>query len=79
MNKNLKIWLHGLSFLFILILFFIPFGMLSTDVKKYKDSIDIKINKLNFEIDSLKNELKNKKDTLIINPIKLEIYECKQS
>lgn len=79
MNKNLKIWLHGLSFLLILILFFIPFGMLSTDVKEYKDSVDIKINKLNFEIDSLRNELKNKKDTLIINPIKLEIYECKQS
>lgn len=79
MNKILKIWLHGLSFLLILILFFIPFGILSTDVKEYKDSVDIKINKLNFEIDSLRNELKNKKDTLIINPIKLEIYECKQS
>lgn len=79
MDKTLKIWLHGLSFLSILILFFIPFGILSTDVKNHKDNIDIEINKLNFEIDSLRNELKNKKDTLIINPIKLEIYECKQS
>lgn len=79
MSKELKLWLHGLGFLLILILFFIPFGMISTDVKEYKDDVNNKINILNSKIDSLENELKNKKDTLIIKPIKLEIYECKQS
>ena len=79
MSKELKLWLHGLGFLLILILFFIPFGMVSTDVKKYKDNVNAKINILNSRIDSLENKLKNKKDTLIINPIKIEIYECKQS
>ena len=79
MSKELKLWLHGLSFLFILILFFIPFSMIATDLKEFKNDTNNKIEYLNLEIDSLKNELKNKKDTLIINPIKLEIYECKQS
>ena len=79
MSKELKLWLHGLGFLLILILFFIPFGMISTDVKEYKDNVNDKINILNSRIDSLENKLKNKKDTLIINPIKIEIYECKQS
>lgn len=79
MSKELKLWLHGLGFLLILILFFIPFGMISTDVKEYKDDVNNKINILNSKIDSLENELKNKKDTLIIKPIKLEIYECKRS
>lgn len=79
MSKELKLLLHGLGFLLILILFFIPFGMVSTDVKEYKDNVNAKINILNSRIDSLENKLKDKKDTLIINPIKIEIYECKQS
>lgn len=79
MNRELKLWLHGLGFLFILILFFIPFSIIATDLKKYKDDTDNKIEHLNLKIDSLKNELKIKKDTLIINPIKIEFYECKQS
>lgn len=79
MSKELKLWLHGLGFLFILILFFIPFSIIATDLKKYKDDTDNKIEHLNLKIDSLKNELKTKKDTLIINPIKIEFYECKQS
>lgn len=79
MSKELKLWLHGLGFLFILILFFIPFSIIATDLKKYKDDTDNKIEHLNLKIDSLKNELKIKKDTLIINPIKIEFYECKQS
>lgn len=79
MSKELKLWLHGLGFLFILILFLIPFSIIATDLKKFKDDTDNKIEHLNLKIDSLKNELKIKKDTLIINPIKLEIYECKQS
>ena len=79
MSKELKLWLHGLVFLFILILFFIPFSIIATDLKKYKDDTDNKIEHLNLKIDSLKNELKIKKDTLIINPIKIEFYECKQS
>lgn len=79
MSKELKLWLHGLGFLFILILFFIPFSIIATDLKKYKDDTDNKIEHLNLKIDSLKNELKIKKDTLIINPIKIEFYERKQS
>ena len=79
MSKDLKLFLHILGFLLILILFFIPFGIISTDVKEYKDYVNIEINNLNFKFDSLKHELKSKKDTLIIKPIKLEIYECKQS
>lgn len=79
MNKELKLWLHGLGLLFILILFFIPFSIIATDLKKFKDDTDNKIEHLNLKIDSLKNELKIKKDTLIINPIKIEFYECKQS
>lgn len=79
MSKELKLWLHGLGFLFILILFFIPFSIIATDLKKYKDDTDNKIEHLNLKIDSLNNELKTKKDTLIINPIKIEFYECKQS
>lgn len=79
MSKSLKLWLHGLGFLLILILFFIPFSIISTDVKRHKDYVNFEINILNSRIDSLKNELKNKQDTLIIKPIKLEIYECKQS
>lgn len=79
MNKGLKSWLLGLGILFIFILFLIPFSILSTDVNKYKNNVNNKINILNSKIDSLENELKNKKDTIIINPIKLEIYERKQS
>lgn len=79
MSKELKLWLHGLGFLFILILFFIPFSIIATELKKFKDDTDNKIEHLNLKIDSLKNELKTKKDTLIINPIKIEFYECKQS
>lgn len=79
MSKELKLWLHVLGFLFILILFFIPFSIIATDLKKYKDDTDNKIEHLNLKIDSLKNELKTKKDTLIINPIKIEFYERKQS
>ena len=79
MNKELKLWLHGLGLLFILILFFIPFSIIATDLKKFKDDTDNKIEHLNLKIDSLKNELKIKRDTLIINPIKIEFYECKQS
>lgn len=79
MNKELKSWLLGLGVLFIFILFLIPFSILSTDVSKYKNDVNNKINILNLKIDSLENELKNKKDTIIINPIKLEIYERKQS
>lgn len=79
MNKELKLWLLGLGILFIFILFLIPLSILSTDVNKYKNDVNNKINILNSKIDSLENELKNKKDTIIINPIKLKIYECKQS
>jgi hypothetical protein len=79
MSKELKLWLQGLGFLFILILFLIPFSIIATDLKKYKDDTDNKIEHLNLKIDSLKNELKTKKDTLIINPIKIEFYERKQS
>ena len=79
MSKELKLWLHGLSFLFIILLFFIPFSIIATDLKEFKNDTNNKIEHLNLELDSLKNELKNKKDTLIINPIKIEFYERKQS
>lgn len=79
MKKELKLWLHGLSILLIFILFLIPFSILSTDINKYKNDINNEINILNLKIDSLENELENKNDTIIIKPIKLEIYECKRS
>lgn len=79
MKKELKLWLHGLSILLIFILFLIPFSILSTDINKYKNDINNQINILNLKIDSLENELENKNDTIIIKPIKLEIYECKRS
>lgn len=79
MKKELKLWLHGLSILLIFILFLIPFSILSTDINKYKNNINNEINILNLKIDSLENELENKNDTIIIKPIKLEIYECKRS
>jgi predicted PurR-regulated permease PerM len=75
MSKKLKVQLHLLTLLLILILFFIPFSIYST----YIDEMNEKINNieimLNNKIDSLNNELNKEKDTLIIKPIKIELYE----
>ena len=75
MSKKLKVQLHLLTLLLILILFFIPFAIYST----YIDEMNEKINNieimLNNKIDSLNNELNKEKDTLIIKPIKIELYE----
>lgn len=78
MEKNFK-WLLPLIILLIFVLFLIPFSFVSTDVSKYKKDTDIKLELLNNKIDSLENELKIKKDTLIIKPIKIEIYESRKS
>lgn len=79
MDKKLKIGLLFLGMLSIIILFLIPFSIINTNIYELKNDFNNKIHILNYKIDSLENELKIKNDTIIIKPIKIEIYECKQS
>lgn len=79
MDKKLKIGLLFLGMLSIIILFLIPFSIINTNIYELKNDFNNKIHILNHKIDSLENELKIKNDTIIIKPIKIEIYECKQS
>lgn len=79
MDKKLKIGLWFLGMLSITIIFLIPFSIINTNIYELKNDFNNKIHILNHKIDSLENELKIKNDTIIIKPIKIEIYECKQS
>lgn len=79
MDKKLKIGLWFLEIMFIIILFLIPFNIINTNIYELKNDFNNKVHILNYKIDSLENELKIKNDTIIIKPIKIEIYECKQS
>lgn len=78
MNIKIDFWTIGLIVLTIFVLFLIPFGNIATDNAKYKRETDHKIEILTHKIDSLENEL-NKRDTIIIKPLKIEIYDSRKS
>lgn len=78
MNSSLTKWLLSLIALFVFILFLISFSINSTAIAKTNSKIDSEIKYLTSKVDSLENKLNSKKDTLIINPLKLEIYDCRK-
>jgi peptidoglycan hydrolase CwlO-like protein len=78
MDSSLTKWLLSLIALFVFILFLVSFSINSTAIAKTNSKIDSEIKYLTSKVDSLENKLNSKKDTLIINPLKLEIYDCRK-
>lgn len=78
MDRSLTKWLLSIIALFVFILFLISFSINSTAIAKTNSKIDSEIKYLTSKVDSLENKLNSKKDTLIINPLKLEIYDCRK-
>ena len=78
MDNSLIKWLLSLIALFVFILFLVSFSINSTAIAKTNSKIDSEIKYLTSKVDSLENKLNSKKDTLIINPLKLEIYDCRK-
>lgn len=77
MNIKINLWTIGLMVLIMFLLFLIPFSIVSTDVTEYKNETKHNINTLIYKIDSLENEL-NKRDTIVIKPLKIEIYDSRK-
>ena len=78
MDNSLIKWLLSLIALFVFILFLISFSINSTAISKTNSKIDSEIKFLTSKVDSLEKKINSKKDTLIINPLKLEIYDCRK-
>lgn len=76
--KFLFNWRIAILVFSVFMIFMLPFNIVATDVTEYKHQTEHEILLLKNKIDSLELQL-NKKDTIIIKPLKIEIYDSRKS